>query len=183
MNRELPILSGPRVVLRAPVASDAEGRLALGNAPHIHRMFGAEPTSVRDLTPEAAQSWVDNLAAQQWAWVMTHNERLIGSVRLHTLNLADHRAHLAIGILDEGALGQGFGTEAMRLVAKFAFDGLSLHRLTLRVLAFNERAIAAYRKVGFIEEGRERETALIDGVWHDDVIMGLLAHEFESAAD
>ena len=33
-----------------------------------------------------------------------------------------------------------------------------------------------------MEEGRERECALLDGAWHDDVIMGLLEHEYREAS-
>ncbi|MNW10242.1 Spermidine N(1)-acetyltransferase [compost metagenome] len=64
-----------------------------------------------------------------------------------------------------------------------AFGELGLHRVSLRVLAFNERAIASYRKSGFSIEGREREAALIDGAWHDDIMMGILAHEFSGTQD
>ena len=88
---------------------------------------------------------------------------------------------VAIGLLDPAVLGQGLGTEALRLIAAHGFGTMKLHRLALRVLDFNERAIAAYGKVGFVIEGRERQTALIDGQWHDDVMMGMLAHEFDWA--
>ena len=49
-----------------------------------------------------------------------------------------------------------------------------LHRIDLRVLAYNTRATRCYLRAGFVEEGREREAALVDGTWHDDVIMGIL---------
>jgi len=55
---------------------------------------------------------------------------------------------------------------------------MSLHRVSLRVLAYNVRAIRCYSACGFVEEGREREAAFVGGEWHDDVMMGLLAHEF-----
>ena len=42
------------------------------------------------------------------------------------------------------------------------------------MLEFNDRAICAYEKGGFVVEGREREAALIGADWHDDLIMGLL---------
>ncbi len=45
------------------------------------------------------------------------------------------------------------------------------------MLADNARAIACYRRCGFREEGREREAALVDGTWRDDLVMGILAHE------
>ncbi|MCI2424239.1 GNAT family N-acetyltransferase [Saccharopolyspora sp. K220] len=75
-------------------------------------------------------------------------------------------------------LGRGLGSEATQLVLEYAFTELGLHRVDLRVLAFNERAIACYTTCGFVIEGRERETALIDGRWHDDVMMSILDHEY-----
>jgi RimJ/RimL family protein N-acetyltransferase len=83
----------------------------------------------------------------------------------------------AIGIADAALLGQGLGSEAIQLAVAHAFGPMGLHRLSLRVLAFNGRAIRAYQKCGFRVEGRERESALIDDVWHDDLIMGLLAED------
>ena len=45
------------------------------------------------------------------------------------------------------------------------------------MLAYNTRAIACYARCGFVEEGREREAAYVDGTWHDDVVMGILDRE------
>ena len=55
---------------------------------------------------------------------------------------------------------------------------MGLHRISLRVLEYNARAIAAYRKVGFVEEGLLRESCKVGDEWHNDVMMGLLAQEF-----
>ena len=54
------------------------------------------------------------------------------------------------------------------------------HHVDLRALAFNDGAIASYRKCGFVQEGRERERCRLDGQWLDDIIMGVLANEFPS---
>lgn len=56
-----------------------------------------------------------------------------------------------------------------------AFDTLGLHRVHLKVLACNERAIRSYTRVGFVREGVEREACWAGGEWHDDVIMAVLA--------
>ena len=44
---------------------------------------------------------------------------------------------------------KGFGTQAVKLVCDFAFEELKIQRITLDVLATNERAIRSYLKVGF----------------------------------
>lgn len=86
---------------------------------------------------------------------------------------------MAIAIYDSQKLGKGFGSEAIRLLLHHAFTELDLHRIGIRVLAYNERAIRAYEKRGFIVEGRERETAFVDGVWQDDLMMGILSRELQ----
>ncbi|MDJ0826660.1 MAG: GNAT family protein [Rhodobacter sp.] len=178
MPHETMTLHGRRVLLRRPRDEDAAGRRALGKDPDIIRLFGGAATGSTELTAAQARDWVAAQKAEPYAWIIELDMRLIGSVRLHSLNAQDRRASLAIGILDASLLGQGLGTEAMRLVARYAFGALDLHRLSVRVLATNGRALAAYRKLGFVEEGRERQAAHVSGVWQDDVIMGLLAHEF-----
>jgi RimJ/RimL family protein N-acetyltransferase len=89
------------------------------------------------------------------------------------------RASLAVGIEDKSQLGIGLGTEAIALVLEYAFRVLKLHRLSVRVIEYNARAIRAYRKCGFVVEGTEREAALVDGIWHDDIMMGMLDSEYE----
>ena len=174
-----PTLTGDRVVLRAPIASDVAARFALGNTPEIQAMFGGDPTQTRPITDAAAQAWVDSYQNDPLAWVIEADGEMIGGVRLHSINHADKRANIAIGILSKAHLSHGYGTEAMRVLARYAFGTRGLHRLSCRVLAFNERAIAAYEKIGFVQEGRERQSALIGLDWHDDVIMGLLAEDLK----
>ena len=77
-------------------------------------------------------------------------------------------------------LGRGYGTDAMRLIVGFGFREVGLHRIQLGVYSFNPRAIAAYRKAGFIEEGRRREAIYHDGHWYDNVQMSILEHEWRA---
>jgi len=173
----LPTFQGPRVRLRPPADGDVAARFALGRDPGIAEMFGASRDRIRPLTEADAAAWVRRVAGHPHGWIIEHG-RLLGEIRLDNLDPRDRSASLAIGILDSAALGQGLGTEAIRLLLGYAFGPLALHRIGIRVLAYNRRAIRAYEKCGFRIEGRERETAFVNGHWHDDVIMGLLDHEF-----
>lgn len=176
----LPLLRTERLLLRRPVPSDIADRLALGRDPEIYRNLGADPRQLNPLTDEQAKAWVDNIAAHPAAWVIEKQGRAIGEILIDNFVEADRRAGLIIGILDRESLGKGFGTEAIRAVAEFCFDVLGLHKLSMRVLSFNTRAIRAYERVGFVREGLERESALIGGVWYDDVIVGLLKRDFDA---
>ena len=169
-----PELSDGVVRLRAPKPSDATARFKLGNNPGIHHMFGADPKHVPDITKDHAQNWYEAQAIEPLAWVIEHKRRMIGALRLHSVNSWDARASYAIGILDPTMLGKGLGTRATHLIAAHAFGPLALHRLSVRVLDFNTRATACYRKVGFGEGGRERRSAHIAGTWYDDILLGLI---------
>lgn len=177
-----PELKGQDFLLRRPHTGDVEARLALGRDPAINRMFGGGASFTRPFGQADAETWLQRVIEHPAAWIIDH-DGLVGEVRLDNLNRRDRRASFAIGILDPKLLGKGLGTAVTKLVLGHAFGELALHRISLRVLAFNERAIASYLKCGFSVEGREREAALIDGEWHDDIMMGILAHEFTAVPD
>ncbi len=176
----LPTLKGPRVILRRPVPADVETRFAIGRHPEVVRGYGVSFDPDRPFTRLDAEREVAFVADQPFAWAIDV-DGFIGHVRFHGIDAHDRRAALAIGIEDPRRLGRGYGTETVCLALTFAFSS-GLHRISVRVLASNARAIACYHRCGFVEEGREREAALVDGRWQDDVIMGLLDREFPAAA-
>lgn len=170
-------LKGTHLTLRKARLDDVDALHALPVDPHIHEMFGGSRDSLRPRTRESAHTWACFLADHPYAWVIEYGD-LIGEARLDRVDMNDRRASFAIGIHRPELLGRGLGTEATRLVLDFAFKQLKLHRLSLRVIAYNERAISAYKKCGFIVEGREREAGFVNGQWHDDIIMGLLESDY-----
>lgn len=174
------ILKGKNLLLRQASVDDIEARLSLGTHAEIIEMFGMSRGAIRPLRKDGAVRWVQRLIDHSHAWVIEVHGRLIGEIRLDNVDLHDRRASMAIGILDPAVLGKGLGSEAILLLVRHAFADLQLHRIGIRVLAYNQRAIRAYEKCGFVVEGREREAAFVNGAWHDDVIMGLLEHEFLS---
>lgn len=176
MTMPIPELRSDRIVLRRPVPRDVETRLGLGRHKQIVEAYGGTFDPAASFERSHAEAAIRFIEQQDYAWVIDAGQ-FIGHIRLHGISRQDKRAALAIGIDDPSCLGKGYGTEAIRLVLAYAFSGL-FHRIGLRVLANNARAIACYRKCGFVEEGREREAAFVNGGWQDDVIMGLLDREF-----
>jgi aminoglycoside 6'-N-acetyltransferase len=74
--------------------------------------------------------------------------------------------------------GQGLGSEAVRVLARYLIEERGHHRLTIDPAAANQAAIRAYEKVGFRPVGvmRSYERGL-DGTFHDGLLMELLAGE------
>jgi RimJ/RimL family protein N-acetyltransferase len=109
------------------------------------------------------------------------SNRLIGSCAFSQLDGDNGSALFHITIGEPDAWGQGYGSEATRLMVDHAFRALNLHRVALAVFAFNERAIRAYTRVGFVVEGRAREAIWRDGHWWDELHMSLLEPDWRSA--
>ncbi len=108
------------------------------------------------------------------------DERVIGFVGLYSASRQHRDAWVGIGIGEPEYRGKGYGTDAMRVTLRYAFDELHLHRVTLDVFAFNTRAVRSYEKAGFKIEGRERGVGLRDGRRYDVLTMGILAEEFNN---
>jgi RimJ/RimL family protein N-acetyltransferase len=168
----------PDLRLRPPQSGDVAARFALGRDPAIARLYGVDPQTLPAWTMTTAQAWVDRVVASDCAWIIEHKDRLIGGVGLHSYHAADRRAQLAIGIEETASLGQGIGRRVIGHVLDYAFRCAGLHRIGVRVLAMNVRAIRCYAACGFRHEGIERQSAKIGDTWHDDVMMGILADEY-----
>jgi aminoglycoside 6'-N-acetyltransferase len=86
-------------------------------------------------------------------------------------------ASIDIALIAAGQ-GRGLGTDAVRTVARWLIDRRGHHRLIIDPSAENQRAIAAYAKVGFRPVGvmRAYERSR-DGSWHDGLLMDLLADQ------
>ena len=107
--------------------------------------------------------------------------RLIGSCAFSQLDADNGSVLFHITIGEHDAWGHGYGGEATTLMVDHAFTSLGLHRVSLSVFAFNERAIRSYARVGFVSEGRAREAIWRDGRWWDEIHMSVLEPEWRAA--
>jgi RimJ/RimL family protein N-acetyltransferase len=168
-------LEGTRVVLRRHTPSNLRAFQRWYTDPEVARLTRYQDGPMR---PEEIERFFaarvigpDSLALAIHAKA---DERLVGTTAFSQLDGDNGSALYHITIGEKDAWGRGYGTEATRLMIGHAFDGLGLHRVALSVFSFNERAIRAYRSVGFIVEGRAREAIWRDGRWWDEISMSLL---------
>jgi RimJ/RimL family protein N-acetyltransferase len=110
------------------------------------------------------------------------DEKLIGTCGLFHFDKTARSCELGISIGDKDYWGKGFGSDAVTLLVDFAFRHMNQHRVFLVVGAGNDRAVGAYRKVGFVEEGKMRDHLWIDGRYDDSLIMSILSTEWHSAS-
>ena len=107
------------------------------------------------------------------------NDKLIGFIAFDGINWTDRDSYVAIGIGEQDFWNKGYGSDAMRLMLRYGFTELNLHRVSLNVYAYNLRGIRSYEKCGFKPEGRIREFVLRDGQRSDMLHMGILRDDWE----
>jgi len=106
------------------------------------------------------------------------DEELIGECGLHFIDHYRRSCHLGI-VLGREYWAKGLGQDAVRTLVGFAFRDLNMHKVGLEVLADDERAVGAYRKVGFVEEGRLRDHSWFEGAFHDALVMAIISDAWE----
>lgn len=113
-----------------------------------------------------------------YAVIDSKSDKLIGNCGLHNWDKINQAAEIGIFIGNKEYLGKGYGTEAMKLLLRYAFDYLNIHSIMLRVFSFNERAMASYRKVGFREIGTWHESLVQKGKRYDTIFMEITPELF-----
>jgi RimJ/RimL family protein N-acetyltransferase len=108
------------------------------------------------------------------------DDRLLGFVRLEYIEWAHGAAMVRLGIGDPNERGRGFGSEALRLILRYAFDELNLHRLMAVTSDYNPGAVRFFERAGFTVEVRQRQALRRDGRRWDGLILGLLRPEWEA---
>ena len=105
-------------------------------------------------------------------------DRTIGFLDLAGFDWHARSAWVGIGIGEPEFRGKGYGSDAMNVLARYAFQQLNLNRINLTVFGYNPRAIRSYEKVGFVHEGSERQWLNREGQRWDMLYMGLLREDW-----
>ena len=104
---------------------------------------------------------------------------LAGEALLWDIDLHNRAAHIGISLLP-AFRGRGLGPDAVRVLCRYGFAIRGLHRLQAETLSTNNAMIQAASRAGFTREGTLRRAAWVDGEFADEVILGLLAAEWNA---
>lgn len=180
----MPELAGRRVTLRAPALADhaewaalrARSRDFLMPWEPIWPADDLERAAFRRRIKRYAGEVRDGIAYPFFVCAAGSGE-LLGGVTL---------AQVRRGVTQSGTIGywmglphagRGLMTEAVGLLARWAFDELKLHRIEAACLPDNVPSIRLLQKVGFALEGQARRYLCIAGRWRDHLLWGLLADD------
>ena len=176
------MIQGKLVRLRALEPTDAERAYKWINDREVTRFLMARyPYSLafeQDFMAQAAKA--NDYSETRFA-IETKDGVHIGMCGIHRGRPEERAADLGIMIGEADYRDGGYGTDTMLTLLTFGFDQMNLHRVSLGVFEFNERAQAVYRKVGFVEEGRFRRDVYLAGRYYDTIAMAVLREDFEAA--
>ena len=160
--RIVPITEGHIEGFHAAVDSVAREHrfLALQEAPPLETTREFVLTHLREGQPQFVAEVGDSVVG--WCDVL-RSERPV----FH------HSGVLGIGLIARYR-GRGIGRALLEATLEAA-GGLGLTRIELTVRADNLRAIALYEALGFVTEGRLRHHMLVEGEYHDSLLMALVA--------
>lgn len=175
--------TGNKVRLREYRKDDIEKALTYINDSEIKKLLNAGipfPNTYQD-----EEKWVLGMSSSKetysFAIETLEDGKYIGGCGINDIDWKNSVALVGIFIGDKEHLGKGYGTDAMKVLVKFIFEQMNIHKVKLNVFSFNERAIKSYEKCGFVKEGVLRDEIFRDGKYYDEIIMSILREEFESS--
>ena len=136
------------------------------------------------VTLEGEKQYLEQLEGEekrQFVIVTLDKDEMIGTVGVEKIDRLNQTGRLGIFIGEAEYRSNGYGTEAINLILDYGFNYLNLNSIQLDVFAFNERAIACYKKCGFKEMGRRRQATFVNGKYYDTIQMDILKEEFKQA--
>ncbi|WP_069804830.1 GNAT family N-acetyltransferase [Thermogemmatispora onikobensis] len=173
-----PFLVGERVYLR-PLEPGQDNHLYATwlNDEEIRRYFSVYPTSDARAKERLEQLYRDGKHII-FGVALKSNNRLIGLVGLKDINYINQTAEFYIIIGDRAVWGQGYGTEATKLMIRYGFMELNLNRIQTQDMEENIGGWRADEKAGFKYEGTLRQAILRFGKYHDVRVYSLLRSEY-----
>lgn len=172
-----PFLVGKRIYLREVRPSDVNERYYRWmNDPEVTYFLESKfyPNSLEGLR-EYVTSKLGDHDNVFLAIVLKEGDRHIGNIKLGPINWIHRFGDVGLIIGEKDCWGQGYATEAISLIARYAFDVLNLHKLTAGCHATNFGSLKAFQKAGFVVEGVRQQHLYCNGVYVDVVLLGLLS--------
>lgn len=106
-------------------------------------------------------------------------EALIGVAYVTRIN--EHHRHALVGVTigEKEYWGQGYGKDSLRLLLRYCFQEVGLHRVATEIFEYNAAWRELVEDLGFEKEGTARESLFRDGQYWDKDLYSLLDREYD----
>lgn len=170
------MLKGAHVGLRAIEPDDLPVLLDYRNRPEFRRFF----REYRELSSRHQEAWFEKMvmndpSVRMFSIVELKTGRLLGACGLCYIDFINRTADFSIYIgADDLYIDDKFAPDAARILIRYGFEELHLHRLWSEIYSIDEAKDRFFRELGFHLDGRHRETHWTEGRWVDSLYWSLL---------
>ena len=179
MMKNSKTVKGEKVFLRFPGEDDfAEFTAANKASRKFHHNLVNPPTDEKSFTDFLKR----NETETDRCFLICRNsdKAIVGGMCLSQIfRKAFQNAYLGY-YLFEKFTGSGLMTEAVRLVLRYAFNELKLHRVEANVQPHNTDSIAVLQRCGFSKEGFSPKYLKIGGRWRDHERWAIIKEDWSN---
>jgi [ribosomal protein S5]-alanine N-acetyltransferase len=183
-----PVLETERLILREIAPADAPGIFRIRGDYEVTKYnSGAPYTTIdqaRDLIKAIAASYHEK---KEIRWGITLKgqvfgpDSIIGMCGYNYWSRRDFRGSVGYD-LAHAYWGRGIMPEALQAMLAFGFERMNLNRIEADASVYNTASIRVLEKLGFQQEGIQREQYFEDGAFHDLALFALLKHEYSCSS-
>ena len=176
------MIAGAHVGLRAIERQDLPVLLAWRNRPEFRRYF----REFRELSLVQQEQWFEATVladpkTRMFAIVERKSGVLLGACGLCFIDWVNRTGDFSLYIGHDALyIDDVYAPDAGRLLLRYGFDELGLHRIWCEIYGFDQSKQALLPRLGFTLDGRHRETHWAEGGWHDSLYFAILDREFRA---
>ena len=179
---ENPVIRGAKVWLRPMSLDDADlYSKATQDRDLAHYTLFDKPET-EDFSRQHFETTLNDYGKSAYWFAICElgSAKSVGLIVLHSFDNRNGSADFGIFIYDPLTRGEGYGSDAINALLDFGFGELPLERIALTVVAYNKRAFALYKKLGFVHEGTLRNAYRHRGTLHNIHVMAMLREEWDT---
>jgi [ribosomal protein S5]-alanine N-acetyltransferase len=170
---------GEKVLLRRPTVHDLKEFISLNRASiRLHRALVSPPVEPAAFHDFLKRSRRDD--CECFLICRTEGDAIVGTINLSQIFRGGFQNAYLGYYVGESYAGRGYMTEALRLMLRYAFVELKLHRVEANIQPENVASIALVRRAGFVLEGYSRRYLKICGRWRDHQRWALIAEDWRA---
>jgi RimJ/RimL family protein N-acetyltransferase len=168
--------------LRIGKIDDAEAILEIQKEVLLENEYMISVIEEFDETIEQLRNWIEKISENERETIIVaeFKEKVIGFIVFRTKN-TKRLAHTGYftTMIRKDYRGRGIGKSLIKELLNWAEQNPLIEKVSLGVLSTNQRAIAKYKSVGFVEEGRKiKEVKFSEDLYVDDILMYKMVNPF-----
>ena len=137
------------------------------------------------LSIEGADKWFEEIQEKQektqiYLGIFDSESNIVGDIQLADVDWRNRTASLGAGITRKTDRGKGHCTDAAVVMLRYGFEHLDLYKVSAATMTNNAGAIRVLEKLGFVQEGTEREAVYWSNRRWDRLTFGILKTEFKA---